>query len=277
MIVAMFILILCLILLIKLRGKNMDDMIIRNSQLQKVTNAVSYFTVENCVEKYREYLKDKDNTAIYNLLAYNYKQEEQITEQNVLNKVSPIAETAVIKSIYESEQDNEMSFYVVYFSENDMGVNGLILIQDEENQTFSIYPNEFIESNGYNQIDNIIEEDIKNRLQKIEVNDNNTYIYYYLSDKEILQKHMQNFIAVAENNIQDAYEMIEETCKQEKFQTLQEFEEYIDKNGENLTNIEIISYDTIYQNDYVEYVFSDSNNNEYRIKEKYIMEYTICI
>ncbi len=255
----------------------MDDMIIRNSQLQKVTNAVSYFTVENCVEKYREYLKDKDNTAIYNLLAYNYKQEEQITEQNVLNKVSPIAETAVIKSIYESEQDNEMSFYVVYFSENDMGVNGLILIQDEENQTFSIYPNEFIESNGYNQIDNIIEEDIKNRLQKIEVNDNNTYIYYYLSDKEILQKHMQNFIAVAENNIQDAYEMIEETCKQEKFQTLQEFEEYIDKNGENLTNIEIISYDTIYQNDYVEYVFSDSNNNEYRIKEKYIMEYTICI
>ena len=170
-----------------------------------------------------------------------------------------------------------MSFYVIYFLEDNIETNGLILIQDEENQTFSIYPNEFLKNNGYNQANNVLEEDIKNRLEKIEVNDYNTYLYSYLSDKEVLQKHMQNFVKIAENNIQVAYGMIEETYRQEKFQTIQAFEEYLIMNKENLTDIEIVNYDTIYQDDYIEYIFSDSSNNEYRIKEKYIMEYTICL
>lgn len=277
MIIAIILLIVCIILSIRLGGNGMDDMIIRNPQLQKVTNSVSYFTVENCVERYKEFLTNQDNTAIYNLLAYDYKQEEQITVQNVLDKISPISGTSIINAIYESEQDNEMSFYVIYFLEDNIETNGLILIQDEENQTFSIYPNEFLKNNGYNQANNVLEEDIKNRLEKIEVNDYNTYLYSYLSDKEVLQKHMQNFVKIAENNIQVAYGMIEETCRQEKFQTIQAFEEYLIMNKENLTDIEIVNYDTIYQDDYIEYIFSDSSNNEYRIKEKYIMEYTICL
>ena len=247
-----------------------DDDIIRKAELQKVKNPVSYFTIAKCIEKYRN---NEQNTRIYYLLAENYKREKNITIDNVLSKISPISENATIKEMYESEQENEISYYVVYFSENNEYAGGLIVVQDEENEVFAVYPNEFVEESNFQTIENI--NNLENQIQKIQKNAYNTYNYLYLSNEEIVQRYIENFHEKLITNIEDAYSLLDERCKQDKFETLDKFKKYADENETYWNNMEIKNVEVEPNEEFVEYTFQDNRNNEYYIKETYVMEYTI--
>ena len=73
------------------------------------------FSVNSCINKYLTYLAEKNEQVILNLLDENYKTNNNITEDNVIEKIGSFNRYQIleIKEIYcENETENIKKYYV---------------------------------------------------------------------------------------------------------------------------------------------------------------------
>jgi len=83
--------------------------------IKKVDNPRMYFTVKSCVEKYIDYLSDKNFSIIYKLLDHEYIQKHSITEANVKDYVEEVYEMSSLEidEMYvEKIDDNNEIYYI---------------------------------------------------------------------------------------------------------------------------------------------------------------------
>lgn len=86
-----------------------------NKNLEKVKSATAFFTVESCVNKYINYLLQNDAESVYRILDNEYIQKHEITQTNVLNKISDIPEQVIFeatKMYVEEVDENNNKYYV---------------------------------------------------------------------------------------------------------------------------------------------------------------------
>lgn len=120
-------------------------------QTKKVKSASAFFTAQNCANKYLGYASEKDSDKVYKLLDYDYIMQNNITTQNVIEKIETIPEQAQLKveTMYmEVIDDNSNKYYMSGLLVQDTSEGDIVLqdnfkievILDFQNMTFSIIP-----------------------------------------------------------------------------------------------------------------------------------------
>lgn len=162
-------LIMCVLLMllfyIATKKENANNTIINNSNeiiykkdttnIHEVKGATSYFTVQSCVNKYLNYLAQKDKNSLYKILDSTYIHKFQITQDNVLNSLEDLSGNInfeATKMYYETISDTEKAYYVKGTIEKEeiredvtnysiINKNFYITIRlDTDNMIFSVIP-----------------------------------------------------------------------------------------------------------------------------------------
>lgn len=302
----MFCLILCIVLLIFLnREKDNQENIelendiiysdkIEESVMEKRENLESYYILEQCVYAYldsinvnnssyygynknNEYVKITDeNNIIYNLLSKEYIGNNNIVAGNLDNYVDKLEKKVFYVPLKTKfiESDNLYKYAVYgYITDiyNEYIKDILIVVNlDFNNGTFSIEP---VQENI--NIENI-ELDV-NKLESIEENENNKFSYIQVNDETISSKYLDYYKKMLLSNVKEAYKRLDEEYKKNKFDSIEIFEDYINKNKSEILSASLKQYQVNEFDDYTQYICIDQNNNYYIFKETNFQEYTVIL
>ena len=272
--------------------------IINGKKLEEVQSEGVYLTVANIIEKYIAYLDNNNSKAIYSMLDNKYSASNNLTEENVLDKLEKYSNYKIKEILRIS-----MSSYGIYYSkiDNNRKTQFIMINWDTKNDTFSISP---INEEIYNQGKNSGIEIDKDRITEIEKNEYNQVIVQKVDDDGIAQKYFYDLIEKMLYYTQDAYEMLDNEYKQINFSTYDEFIEYVNNNKEKLQSLDHNNLKTVkdftdyeeYEKYYFEmkqnkmeryaqtskngiktYIFEDSNGKYYIFKLTAAFQYTVML
>lgn len=120
-----------------------------------VTNYSNFYTVDSCLYRTITYLASKNSESLYFVLNDNYKKQNNITKENVMNYFQsiPTSSTFISKKMYYQDiNDNITKYYVfgtieenylleeVEYRELKTQDAYFIVYLDTSNKTFSIEP-----------------------------------------------------------------------------------------------------------------------------------------
>ena len=145
----------------------------------------------------------------------------------------------------------------------------LIVNLDTVNSTYSVEP---LEDNKYNNIDEVV---IENQINEIEPNDSNEFSYQMVTGEYIAQKYMDTFKRITLGNAGLGYQLLDEEYRNKRFGNEQNFQEYVQKNYNELLGIRCTKYLTNNYEDYEELVCQDQYQNTYVFTITGVNEYTI--
>ena len=175
---------------------------------------------------------------------------------------------------------------------------GIVLL-DYSNKTFKIIKSTEDEYN--NAMNNIVDDKYKEPIL-IEAKKYNKFKYLLKADQDVVKEYVRDYVKKALYHPQEAYNSLSEKCRSEKFQSFEEYQQYISKNRQKLKMIELYSactmknlitmqeYDTYYErfnfkespkykmidaNDDIIYICVDEYENYYIFKASEVMEYSV--
>lgn len=263
---------------------------------EKVTDFVKYYTVINCVNTYIDTLNinnssyygtdennnytvifsnEEINENIYELLGQDYIEENQISVDNLRDKIEILEQQVIFTPLKMNVlMQNVVEKYVVYGFLTDLQNNFikeiyLFVNLDISNHTFSIEP---IEGSAYENIDEI---EIINDNQPIEKNNLNAVTDAKVNYEFLCKEHLNSFKKMILALPELAYEYLDDEYKQERFGNYEKFEEYLTENHNNLFTLTLSEYQVDTYDGYRQYVCVDAKGNYYLFKESSIMDYKV--
>lgn len=245
-IIVFIICIICVILLFILNKKDENE---QNEQNVLVGDPIE---VEYKIEKLR------DATKFFSVQKYikdNIDETFVAEDMNILNEAR-ITSFAVKGRIYENNQKNVNEIY-------------LIFRVDTENNTFLI--------EDTNNIDELNQIDLKTEIKEIPRNGKNNFKYETVTSEDMCRIYLEDFTKLELQNIEEAYQLIDEKYREERFPTIEEYQKYVEGCKELIETGVLAKYSVDYRDDYTEYVLVDNYNNSYILKETSIMNYTIML
>ena len=219
-------------------------------------------SVKNCVQKYIDYIDDENYEAVLNILDDEYKQESQISINNVNSKVEKVTGNYICKQIKKKEISIDSSIFYVYgklISENKTINNDLnyTVIVDYTNNSYSI-------TKG-------IDEEKNN--ESIIQNEYNEFEFKEYSEEDIIRELFYNYKYLMLDDVENAFNLLEEKYKSKRFDNdLNEFREYINEQTTKIENSTFIQYAEIEDN---KYVVQDDLGNQYIFDIKDFYNYTV--
>lgn len=265
-------------------------------QLTKITEN-DFFTISNYISQYFDILnkensayygKDDDGnfvkvvsedeikTEIFNLLSTEYVDRNNITTNNVYDFVDDIEEDVIfvpidmeLKKSNSQVQQFAVSGLLENINYNIEKVKFLIVNLDIVNNTYSIEP---LEDNKYNNINEVI---IEKEINEIKPNDSNEFSYQMVTAEYLAQKYMDTFKRIILGNAGLGYQLLDEEYRNKRFENEQNFEEYIQKNYNELLGLRCTKYLINNYEDYEELVCQDQYQNTYVFTITNVNEYTI--
>ena len=157
----LLIIIIVVIIISVFKSKNYDY------KLKTVTDYSTFFTVDDCINRYIGYINDGEKNKLLNVLNSEYKESYNINENNVisfvdtLNIINKIADFKSVKMYEKKISNKEHDYYVKgkLYIEEDINEPSkfwsdyyLIVKLNESNNTFYITPYDggiFIGGNNY--------------------------------------------------------------------------------------------------------------------------------
>lgn len=123
----------------------------QSKKIEKVNSASAYFTVKSCINKYINYVTNKDTDSILKILDSSYIKENNINQNNVLEKIETISGSIIFEAetMYVEEIDENNKIYYVLGSLKEEGLETYTTIDDEfyitvnmnyDDNIFSIIP-----------------------------------------------------------------------------------------------------------------------------------------
>ena len=142
---------------------------------------------------------------------------------------------------------------------------------DLENMTYEL---EEIEDGVYENIDQIKLEDDETEIPN---KGNNAFKYESVSNVDMYRKYLEDFRQKELNNPEEAYSMLDEEYRNERFPTFEEFQEYVNSCRDMIQYSSLSKYDVEIKDNYTEYILVDNYNNSYTIRTTGIWDYTIFL
>ena len=218
------------------------DVLVENKQ-QRLKNENKFYTVNECIQKYL-----KENT------------DEQLIfipiEMNIL----------------EGSSIDKYSIFGISMDEKYQNVNNLYFIVqlDSINDNYTIKKLDY----NYHSLDEIIIENIDIDESLNESN----FSYVTISENEKIKNYMEYYKALALGSPSILYNnFLDNEYKNNKFKTEEVFKEYIDSNKINILDSVPMEYKIEEENGIKKYTIKDNHNNNYIIKEEYIMKFNILL
>ena len=187
-----------------------------------------------------------------------------------------------IDEIYKQAIDDKKDIYSVYYriEENSSAKKmNLIIKLDNKNNSFFVYSENYIKNNqllNLKEGDSISIEGLKDDIEKSD--DNIFYIYKILINgetymRELFERYKFDLIL----DLHHCYELLDEKYKKDRFNTFEEYENYIKANKNELYIDKIIKYQLMKDNDKLQLLGVSSYNRNYIFNIQNLMEYTMIL
>lgn len=257
-----------------------------SNQMEKVTSYHSYTAVNNCINTYLRKIYYANHTEltenesdpqtpeeiredIYNILYKPYIEENDVNTENILTKVYNLNDRYVmnITDIRVIESDRIQTYYVCGEIEEGQPLY-LIVYIDDYNATFAIQPLN-------NQYENIEQINVTREIEKIDSNNANKVLYSETSDQTICTHYLMDYKQKLLNDVELAYNLLDEEYREKRFQNLTNFQEYLVDSADIIDKITLNAYQVNAYDDYMEYICQDVYENYYVFHVTSVLEYTV--
>ena len=225
-------------------------------KLIRTNNAVTYYTVNECLKSYFRMLEIEDSAVLMTYLNENYINDNNIHEDNILTVLEKYEDYNTYRTaeMYEIANFNVTTYYVkaridhkdIYF----------IVHLDVNNQTFDIEP---ITEENYQNREQMGSSEIQNITNKVY----NYYVYKDLNDEVTSKLYFADYIKTMLTDSEEAYELLDEEYREKRFSSIDEFNTYIQNNTNRFnTSLEFEDKDiSEYENFNEYYEFTSKNEN----------------
>ena len=180
---------------------------------EKVTSKNVYYAVKEIITDYISYIGNQEvgKQALNEVFASSYKKEFNITEANIQENLSKFANSEIhIEDMYRLEKSGNISFIIVNGRIKSSSAKFNVLIKlDSLNKAYEIYPEEFINKYGYNNLEKIATLDVINS-EDITPKQYNTLEFKNISNKEMCNFYLQDYIYNVTTNLENAYNLLDE-------------------------------------------------------------------
>lgn len=272
-----------------------EDMDFNETTVEQVTDNISFFSVQNCIQGYLNTINLKsssyyDNydkqivtnneiaTMIYNLLSKEYIEENSITISNVFEHIDKVEENLIfvpLKMKYLFVKN--MTKYAVYgycIDWDNKYVKDLAFIVnvDEENETYSITP---LNTDRYKTVEDI---SLNRKEFTISSKDNtNDFIAQNITDQYLCQQYflMQKRLMLSRPEI--SYNYIDEEYKNKRFGSLENYTKYISENKSHILKMTVKGYDVKRLGDTAQYMCKDQYGNYYLFNVEKVFDYKVLL
>ena len=242
-----------------------------------------YFLASKYANNYISKTSTEDIESIYNILYSKFIEENEINNSNLLNKINvyPESSNVEIKNVSYVEENNNFILYlkgIVYkytvdnkeILDNDFE---LIIIIDNENSTFAVYPT--TKRKYKSNMNKII-------LKKINIsknNDNDAIPSEYINKEKMCVLYMNDFIDKINNSDDNGYSYMSEDMLQ-KYNKLSVYKNMIIKNKDKLSTVAdkcTVKKANSKNENNKKYIVIDKNNNKFEFTENAVMDYKVDI
>lgn len=265
-----------------------QDVSFNTTKLETVTDRIRFFTVKRCIQQYLDELNENNskyfgrdeneqdvrimtdeeiNTIRYNLLSKKYIDNNKVTIENVNDYVETFNEKVIFNALQmKSINGEQIEKYVVFGNitslDNEYIKDIFIIVNlDRSQQTFSIEP---LISSTYTSIDDINIEYDDSQIQK---NENNKYIIKEMTNEETAKEYFILYKRMLQAKPDVIYNCLEEDYKKKRFENIDDFKSYVEKNKEEISKLQIQKYMVNYDENYTEFVCMDQYQNIYVFDE----------
>lgn len=245
-----------------------------------VDNRNEFYAVKSCITKYLLYLSQQDSEIIYSMLDTNYITNYNVTKQNSISNIEKYNEPVFyIDKLYVIQDTAEVYTYFAYgrvVDKQNLKTSNLNLVVrlNKENDLFSIIPYKYIEDNNFNiQIGNTIKLPSNN----IKENEYNKFSFKSITEEDMILYYLNEIKDTILYDIESSYRKLDNNYKQNKFASIDEYKNYINKNLGKIYSSKVQKYDIKKYNDYTQYICIDQNERYYIINETHIGEYTVML
>lgn len=260
--------------------------------VESVKDASKFYTIKGIVTQYEEMIIYEQSESLYYNLSSNYIEDNSITVDNVLSKVSNVSFDneidefteidTVINKMYVMETDDGIndyfvSGYIVVSKDYSNKIDIALMIEtDDINYTFQIYPYEYMEKKGY--VDIKEGDQITIETEEITANDYNTFTYQTVTDETIIGDYFRLYKYNAiYGDASYSYEFLDKEYREKKFGSLEAYKEYISNNIVELIKSTISKYDVKTDGDDVRYICIDQNGKYYIFTASSIMDFDVIL
>lgn len=245
-----------------------------------VDNKSEFFAIKSCITKYLLYLSQQDNEIIYSMLDQNYISNYNITNKNAISNLEKYNEPVFyMDRLYVIQNTAEIYTYFAYgrvIDKQDLKIGNLNLVVrlDKLNDLFSIIPYKYVEDNKLNiQIGDTIS------LPNNEIKDNiyNKFAFKNVTDEEMVVYYLNEIKDLMVYDIEASYNKLDSEYKKNKFESIEKYKSYIEKNLTQLYSSKGQKYDIKKYKEYNQYICIDQNERYYIINEKHPGEYSVIL
>lgn len=260
--------------------KENDIILEKEERVHLVMNESMYFSVKEIMQKYVKYIEKANSQVVYNMLSSEYKEQNNITISNCIEKLpSYHIPELIVKHMYMKEGDIVDYLYLeVAIQNNKINTNNQLIVTeqkeyyklgiDKENSSFAIEPIDLIYYQEYIENKQVVET-------RIEKNSNNSMSYKNVTENDVVSEYLNNYCNLLQYNIEQAYTLLQEEYKEEKYKTYSDFETYV-KNNDITEGMILKSYTKQYNEDKsIEYICKDEYGRTYLFKTMAVLEYTV--
>ena len=240
----------------------------KNTSISLLEDTRTFYTMQDCINKYLNFsTTDYENNISkiqLNINNSNTKLKIGDGQEVVAQKIWTINKNNILIGYAETKIRNKNSMDI----SNEQNFYFIVSL-DTNNGTYGVCPI----STKYSESDknNLINYNINN----IEKNDLNEYTDVAITNQEIINIYFDEYKKRALFKPEEAYNLLDEEYKKEKYDTFAKYKEYLDKNKEKIENSLIERYSVENNNNYTQYTLVDNYENTYIIKEKSVMNFTI--
>ena len=235
-----------------------------NTSLQEVTSNSILYSISNNINKYFNYIKE-GNTQAVNELGGN-------TVYTISNNTK-----YVVKQAYSTENEYMTKYYTY----------GILTIANgnytaTKQEVFNIIYVD-IDNNTY-MLEQVTKEELSN-AEKLSEEENidipqgtyNNFEYEYINNVKQMEIYLEDFVFEIFNNIENAYNLLNEEYKLQRFGNINEFVKYVTEKQNQIRNIKIVQYSVEDEAESKVYKGTDEYGNYYHIIENAYMEYEIIL
>lgn len=130
-----------IVVVLSLLLKKEDE--IKENPINIVTNYSDFYTVNSCLYRTINYISAKDSNSLLLLFSDNYKKENKIDEDNIINlfgNVDPDSTFVSRKMYYQKLNDNITKYFVYgYLEKNQLLGDDSITLPDNKDMYFIVY------------------------------------------------------------------------------------------------------------------------------------------
>ena len=234
-------------------------------------NNSTYIELRQSEEENSGEVENQINQLILDMLSDTYIKNNEITNENLLEKIPLESEQLVFiplkakKLIEEDIRTYVVDGIVQNIEYENKGERCYIVNVNYSNQTFSVEPSQ----KKYEEIDKV------DKIANISKNENNEYINTTINNQTKTQTYINMYKRLALSVPELAYNYMDEEYRNKRFESIEGFKEYIENNRDNIEEISLKKYLAENNDNYTEYVGQDKYGNLYIFDEKGILDFTL--